>query len=178
MLNTNDILETIQMITDETSGRAHRDHGHLPAGLCGPGRPKSLRKDLPQDHRKSKGPCQNSRGHLGTYGMPIVKQAHLGNAHRHAAGQRAGRGPGVVCQNAGRCGQGRGRQLHRRLLGAGAQGLFRRGRAAHPQHPGGAGLYGLRLQQHQRRLHQERHQHGRRQDDGARHQGSRGAHAG
>ena len=153
------------------SGRAHGDHGHLPAGLCGPRSRQGLRKDLQQDHRKSKGPCQNGRRHLGDLRHAHRKQAHLGNAHRHAAGQRAGRGPGVVCQNAGRCGQGRGRQLHRRLFGAGAQGLFSRGgRAAHPQHPPRAGLYGVRLQQHQRRLHEVRHQHGRRQDDGARHE--------
>ncbi len=33
MLNTGDFLETIEMFTEEQSGRADRDHGHLPAGL-------------------------------------------------------------------------------------------------------------------------------------------------
>ena len=66
--------------------------------------------------------------------------------------------------------------IHRRLFGAGAQGLFRRGRAAHPQHPGGAGLYGPCVFISQRRLVQGGNQHGCCRPDGADGEKDGGAH--
>ena len=65
------------------------------------------------------------------------------------------------------------RQLHRRLLRPGAEGLYLRRPAAHRLHSRGAGPHGAGLLQRQRGQHQGRHQHGRRGPDGPRHQGRR-----
>lgn len=63
------------------------------------------------------------------------------------------------------------RQLHRRLLRPGAEGLYLRRPAAHRLHSRGAGRTELVCSSVNRGQHQGRHQHGRRGPDGPRHQG-------
>ncbi len=65
-----------------------------------------------------------------------------------------------------RAAQNRRRQLHRRLFGARAQGLRPRRLGADRKHSRSARRDGKRLLVGQHRLHQGRHQHGRRQADG------------
>ena len=78
MLNTNDILETIQMITDE-----HLDVRTVTMGIslldcADPDGRKACEKIYRKITEKSKGPCQNSRGHL----------SHLRHAHRQTSASR------------------------------------------------------------------------------------------
>ena len=175
MLNTNDILETIQMITDE-----HLDVRTVTMGIslldcADPDGRKACEKIYRKITEKAKDLVKTAEDISATYGMPIVNKRISVTPIAMLLASAPDADPVWYAKTLDAAAKAVGVNF---IGGYSAQGLSRRRRAAHPQHPGGAGLYGLRLQQHQRRLHQERHQHGRRQDDGARHQGSRGAHAG
>ena len=182
MLNTNDILETIQMITDE-----HLDVRTVTMGIslldcADPDGRKACEKIYRKITEKAKDLVKTAEDISATYGMPIVNKRISVTPIAMLLASAPDADPVWYAKTLDAAAKavgvnfigGFGALVHKGF----SAGDRRRGRAAHPQHPGGAGLYGLRLQQHQRRLHQERHQHGRRQDDGARHQGSRGAHAG
>ena len=124
MLNTNDILETIQMITDE-----HLDVRTVTMGIslldcADPDGRKACEKIYRKITEKAKDLVKTAEDISATYGMPIVNKRISVTPIAMLLASAPDADPVWYAKNAGRCGQGRGRQLHRRLLGAGAQGRF------------------------------------------------------
>ena len=177
MLNTNDILETIQMITDE-----HLDVRTVTMGIslldcADPDGRKACEKIYRKSTEKAKDLVKTAEDISATYGMPIVNKRISVTPIAMLLASAPDADPVWYAKTLDAAAKAVGvnfiggySALVHKGFSAGDERLIR----SIPE----AGLYGLCLQQHQRRIHQERHQHGRRQDDGARHQGSRGAHAG
>ena len=107
IINSRDIMETIEMLTARTSTCAPSQWASA-AGLHRPGCGQGVRENLQQDH-PSGGQFGLRRGrHQRRIRHPHRQQAHQRHAHCDAAGRRARRRPRAVRQNAGPRGQGVG----------------------------------------------------------------------
>ena len=75
LLNSGDILETIEMLTTEHLDVRTVTMGISLLGLHRPGRAQGLREDLQQDHRPRRATwCRRSTRIAAEYGIPIVNK--------------------------------------------------------------------------------------------------------
>ena len=170
MFNSNEILDTIHMIDQRAPGRAHRHHGHLPAGLRRPRRPgPPAEKIYDKITRYGQGPGQDRRGHLRpSYGIPIVNKRISVTPIALVAGRRS-RTEDYVCLRRDP-GQGRGPRpwastswaairalVHKGMIRRRPERLIRSLPEALAGHRTACAAVG------ERRFHQGGHQHGRRQ---------------
>lgn len=127
MLDTNDILDTIRMISDENLDVRTVTMGISLLDCADADGRRACEKIYNKITSRAKNLVRTAERISATYGMPIVNKRVSVTPIAMAAGQRAGCRPRVVCPRAGRRRQNRGRKLHWRVFGPGAQGLFRRG---------------------------------------------------
>ena len=139
MLNQKEILSTIAMIDQQHLDIRTITMGISLLGCCDPDAKTRLREDLRKDHPLRGKAGQHRGGHRAGVRNPHCQQADF--RHPHGPGGRCQRDGGLcaLCTGAGPGGQNLRRQLHRRLLRAGAEGHDRGGRKADPLHSGGAG---------------------------------------
>ena len=93
ILNSGDIMETIEMLTSE-----HLDVRTVTMGISlldciDPDGAQGLREDLQQDRRPRQGPGAGGRRHCRRVRHPHCQQADQRDPHRHAARRRARRRP-------------------------------------------------------------------------------------
>lgn len=125
-INTNEITETIKMIRDE-----HLDIRTITMGIslldCADSDPKAAcRKIYDKITRYAKDLVKTGEEIGRRYGIPIIhKRISVTRRHR-CRGKRYHR-LSSLCKDAGQSGKGDRRQLYRRLLCLGLQGIFQRG---------------------------------------------------
>ena len=114
IINSRDIMETIEMLTAENLDVRTVTMGISLLDCIDPDADKACEKIYNKITRLAGNLVSVVDGISAEYGIPIVNK-------RISVTPR----PRAVRQNAGPRGQGRGGQLHRRLRCAGTQGLFR-----------------------------------------------------
>ena len=124
ILNRNDIMETIGMLTDENLDVRTVTMGISLLDCIDPDGEKACEKIYNKITRLAGSLVSTVDSISSEYGIPIVNKRISVTPIAMLLGAAARCGPGHVRQSPGPRGQGRGRQLHRRLWRAGAQRLF------------------------------------------------------
>ena len=134
MINRGEILQTIEMIDQQ-----HLDVRTVTMGIslldCCDADPKAAcRKIYDKITRSAKDLVKTGEDIEAEFGIPIVNKRISVTPISLVAGGVGDGGLRAVRAGAGRGAGGDGRELRRRLFGAGAEGHDARGPAAHPGH--------------------------------------------
>ncbi len=124
ILNRSDIMETIGMLTDENLDVRTVTMGISLLDCIDPDGEKACEKIYNKITRLAGSLVSTVDSISSEYGIPIVNKRISVTPIAMLLASAPDADPVWYAKTLDRCGQGRGRQLHRRLFGAGAQRLF------------------------------------------------------
>ena len=125
IINSRDIMETIEMLTAENLDVRTVTMGISLLDCIDPDADKACEKIYNKITRLAGNLVSVVDGISAEYGIPIVNKRISVTPIAMLLGAAPDADPVQYAKNAGPRGQGRGGQLHRRLRCAGTQGLFR-----------------------------------------------------
>ena len=172
-INADDILETLLMIHDENLDVRTVTMGINLLDCADPDPQAGLRQAVRKDCAPRGEARARVRAHLHGIRHPDRQQARGGDAHRAAAGVRAGRRSRFICQGAGHAADTVGINFIGGYSALVHKGFAAGRRAASQVHPAGAERDREGVLQREHRHHEIGHQHGRGGDDGGDHPGNR-----
>ncbi len=181
MLETKDILETINMIDNENLDVRTITMGISLLDCLDEDIDRACTKVYDKIMRSAKDLVKTGEDIESEYGIPIINKrisvTPIGMVAAPCQSKNVVRFAHALDKAAKELGgKGAGRELYRRLFGAGAKGLCQRRLCADGEHSAGAERNGFCVLLGQHRLHQGRHQHGRGQNDGKNRQADRRNH--